>query len=69
MNKRTFEKLQKDKLAQLDKVYNEYYRLTSFCNVSKNFANVWSIEDYNCYWSWYYHSNLNAYEALDKLRD
>ena len=65
MNKHLFKSLQKDKKTELDKLYNQYRRMQSFNDCiykRQTYGNV-TLSQYECFWSWYYNSNVTAREA------
>ena len=65
MNKHLFKSLQENKKKELNKLYNQYNRMYNFNNciykvqASKNLT----LSQYECFWSWYYNSNVTAREA------
>jgi len=65
MNKHLFKSLQKDKKTELDKLYNQYHRMKSFndCIYKRQMYNNLTLSQYECFWSWYYNSNITAREA------
>ena len=57
--------LQKDKQTELNKLYNRYHRMKSFndcINKRQAYDNL-TLSQYECFWSWYYNSNVTAREA------
>ena len=65
MNKHLFKSLQKDKQTELNKLYNQYHRMKSFndCIYKKQAYDNLTLSQYECFWSWYYNSNVTAKEA------
>ena len=65
MNKHLFKSLQKDKKTELDKLYNQYQRMKSFndCIYKRQAYDNLTLSQYECFWSWYYNSNVTAREA------
>ena len=65
MNKHLFKSLQQDKKTELDKLYNQYHRMKSFndCIYKKQAYDNLTLSQYECFWSWYYNSNVTAREA------
>ena len=63
MNKHLFKSLQEDKRIELNKMYNAYERMAQFYRLSNEYAKKWTLTEYNCFWTWYYHSDLSAREA------
>ena len=65
MNKHLFKSLQKDKQTELNKLYNRYHRMKSFndCIYKKQAYDNLTLSQYECFWSWYYNSNVTAKEA------
>ena len=68
MNKNLFKSSQVSKERELNNLWNAYKRMSTFNNIAKQHQKEWRMADYDCFWAWYYHSNIDAYEALEKVR-
>ena len=69
MNKNLFKSLQTSKERELNSLWRAYHRMDTFNNIAKRHQKEWKMTDYDCFWSWYYHSDISAYEALEKLKE
>ena len=66
MNKHIFKQLQKEKEKKVKELYNEYHRLQQFyecINKVQERKNFLTLSQYNCFWAWYYNSDVTAREA------
>lgn len=59
---------QEDKRIELNKMYNTFHRFEQFYKISMEYSSKWSLEEFNCFWSWYYHSNISAIQALERTQ-
>ena len=65
MNKHLFKSLQIEKKTELENLYNKYLRLREFnsCIYKMQARGNLTLSQYECFWSWYYNSNVTAREA------
>ncbi len=68
MNKHLFKSCQSDKQRELNNLYSAFNRMNKFYHISTQYGKNWTLTEYNAFWSWYYHSQINANEALDKIQ-
>ena len=68
MNKNLFKSLQVSKQRELNNLQQTYLRMNQFFIIAVRHQKSWTLKEYDCFWSWYYHSDIDAYEALEKVR-
>ena len=68
MNKALFKSLQASKHKELQNLKQTYIRMNQFFIIAVRHQNHWTMKEYDCFWAWYYHSDIDAYEALEKVR-
>jgi hypothetical protein len=69
MNKHLLKSCQQDKERELNNLYSTYHRMNQFYYISQQYGKDWTLTEYNAFWAWYYHSNINAKEALDRIKE